>query len=102
VLGRADSAGPHALRDGRRERGDRARGLPPGGREAADPDRDRRAAGVVMKARELREMTDEGLVEELLKLRREQFNLRMQAATGQGAKPDQHGKVRRDIARIKT
>lgn len=55
-----------------------------------------------MKAKELREMTDEALAEELLKLRREQFNLRMQAATGQGAKPDQHGKVRRDIARIKT
>ena len=55
-----------------------------------------------MKARELREMTDEALAEELLKLRREQFNLRMQAATGQGAKPDQHGKVRKDIARIKT
>lgn len=55
-----------------------------------------------MKAKELREMTEEGLAEELLKLRREQFNLRMQAATGQGARPDQHGKVRRDIARIKT
>ena len=38
----------------------------------------------------------------LLKLRREQFNLRMQAATGQGAKPDQHGKVRKSIARLKT
>ena len=53
-----------------------------------------------MKARELRSMTEESLTEELLKLRREQFNLRMQAATGQGAKPDQHGKVRKDIARI--
>ena len=42
------------------------------------------------------------LGEELLKLRREQFNLRMQAATGQGAKPDQHGKVRKSIARLKT
>ncbi len=47
-------------------------------------------------------MTDEALSEELLKLRREQFNLRLQAATGQGTKPDQFGKVRRDIARIKT
>jgi len=28
--------------------------------------------------------------------------LRMQAATGQGARPDQPGKVRKDIARIKT
>ena len=55
-----------------------------------------------MQAKELRAMTDEALSEELLKLRREQFNLRLQAATGQGAKPDQFGKVRKDIARIKT
>jgi len=55
-----------------------------------------------MKASEFRAMTDEGLAQELLKLRREQFNLRMQVATGQGAKPDQHGKVRKDIARLKT
>ena len=50
----------------------------------------------------LRDKSDADLGEELLKLRREQFNLRMQAATGQGAKPDQHGKVRRSIARLKT
>ena len=55
-----------------------------------------------MKTKDLREKTDAELGEELLKLRREQFNLRMQAATGQGAKPDQHGKVRRSIARLKT
>jgi large subunit ribosomal protein L29 len=46
--------------------------------------------------------SDAELGDELLKLRREQFNLRMQAVAGQGAKPDQHGKVRRNIARIKT
>ncbi len=55
-----------------------------------------------MKIREIREKDDAALAEELLKLRREQFNLRMQSVTGQGAKPDQHGKVRKDIARIKT
>jgi large subunit ribosomal protein L29 len=55
-----------------------------------------------MKTKELRDLSDEQLGEELLKLRREQFNLRMQAATGQGAKPDQHGKVRKSIARLKT
>jgi len=49
-----------------------------------------------------REKSDAELVEELLKLRREQFNLRMQAAAGHGAKPDQHGKVRKSIARLKT
>jgi large subunit ribosomal protein L29 len=52
--------------------------------------------------KDFRGKTDAGLSEELLKLRREQFNLRMQAATGQGAKPDQHGKVRKSIARLKT
>lgn len=55
-----------------------------------------------MKTKEIREMASEQLREELMKLRREQFNLRMQAATGQGARADQPGKVRKDIARIKT
>jgi len=49
-----------------------------------------------------REKSDAELADELLKLRREQFNLRMQAAAGHGAKPDQHGKVRKSIARLKT
>ncbi|MET0291064.1 MAG: 50S ribosomal protein L29 [Steroidobacteraceae bacterium] len=39
---------------------------------------------------------------ELLDLRREQFALRMQRATGQSPKPDQFGKVRKNIARVKT
>jgi len=39
---------------------------------------------------------------ELLNLRREQFALRMQRATGQAPKPDQFGKVRKNIARVKT
>jgi large subunit ribosomal protein L29 len=55
-----------------------------------------------MKTKDLRAMSDAQLGEELLKLRREQFNLRMQSATGQAAKPDQYGKVRKDIARLKT
>lgn len=55
-----------------------------------------------MKASEIRAKGDDVLREELVRLRREQFNLRMQSATGQAARPDQHGKVRKDIARIKT
>ena len=55
-----------------------------------------------MKTKDIRQMSAEQIDEELVKLRREQFNLRMQAATGQGVKPDQYGKVRRDIARLKT
>jgi large subunit ribosomal protein L29 len=42
-----------------------------------------------MKTKELRDKSDAELGDELLKLRREQFNLRMQSAAGQGAKPDQ-------------
>lgn len=42
------------------------------------------------------------LQDELLKLRREQFALRMQRATGQGAKPDQFNKTRKAVARLKT
>ena len=55
-----------------------------------------------MKASELREKSVTDLNEELLKLRKEQFSLRMQQATGQLARNDQFGKVRRNIARIKT
>jgi large subunit ribosomal protein L29 len=55
-----------------------------------------------MKAKDLRSKGSPELREELLKLRREQFNLRMAQASGQAAKPDQFGKVRRNIARVKT
>ena len=55
-----------------------------------------------MKAKELRSRGTTELREELLKLRREQFNLRMAQASGQVTKPDQAGKVRQNIARVKT
>ena len=55
-----------------------------------------------MEAKELRAKSATELADELLKLRKEQFALRMQRATGQQPKPDQFGKVRRNIARLKT
>lgn len=55
-----------------------------------------------MDAKALQGQSTEALAEELLKLRKEQFALRMQRATGQSPKPDQFGKVRRNIARVKT
>ena len=55
-----------------------------------------------MDAKELRGKSAAELTEELLKLRKEQFALRMQRATGQSPKPDQFTKVRRNIARLKT
>ena len=48
-----------------------------------------------MNFNDLAKKTPAELTEELLKLRREQFNLRMAAAAGQPAKPDQFGKVRK-------
>ena len=55
-----------------------------------------------MDAKELRTRSPQELADELVKLRKEQFALRMQRATGQAPKPDQFGKVRRNIARVKT
>ena len=55
-----------------------------------------------MEAKELRGKSAAELNDELIRLRREQFALRMQRATGQAVKPDQFGKVRRNIARVKT
>jgi large subunit ribosomal protein L29 len=55
-----------------------------------------------MDANDLRQMSPEDLDKELLNLRREQFNLRMQRATGQLARPHEYGRVKKDIARVKT
>ena len=55
-----------------------------------------------MNAQELKTKSMKELQDELFDLRKEQFNLRMQKATGQLARPDQVQKVRRNIARVKT
>ncbi len=55
-----------------------------------------------MNAADLRSKSAEELNEELVALRREQFNLRMQQATGELAQVHQHGRVKKDIARVKT
>lgn len=54
-----------------------------------------------MNVSELRSKTVEELKVELLSLKREQFNLRMQKATGQLAKPHLVAQARKDVARIK-
>lgn len=53
-----------------------------------------------MKVNEIRAKSAQELKEQLLDLHKEQFNLRMQKATGQLSKPDQLRKIRKDIARI--
>jgi large subunit ribosomal protein L29 len=55
-----------------------------------------------MKTSELRTKNDADLQKELLDLRKAQFGLRMQVATQQLTNTSQVGKVRKDIARIKT
>ena len=55
-----------------------------------------------MKAAELRALDSAELQEELLKLVKEHFNLRMQRASGQLGQTHLLGETRRDIARVKT
>jgi len=55
-----------------------------------------------MNASELRNKSIAELNEQLLGLRQEQFNLRMQRGQGQQTQPHQIKRVRRDVARVKT
>ena len=55
-----------------------------------------------MKPEDIRALSEDQVTEELLKLQKEQFNLRFQDATGQLEKTARVRQVRRDIARIKT
>ncbi|CAN7189486.1 MULTISPECIES: 50S ribosomal protein L29 [Caulobacter] len=54
------------------------------------------------KIQDIRGMTPDQLAEQLLNLKKEQFNLRFQAATGQVEKTHRVGEIRKEIARIKT
>ena len=55
-----------------------------------------------MKMQDVRGLSADQLADQLLELKREQFNLRFQAATGQLEKPHRVNAIRKDIARIKT
>ena len=56
----------------------------------------------MLTTEDLRAMTPDQLDDELLKLKKEQFNLRFQRATGQLENTARVRQVRRDIARLKT
>ena len=56
----------------------------------------------MLKTDDLRQMTVDQLDDELIKLKKEQFNLRFQRATGQLENTSRVREVRRDIARIRT
>ena len=55
-----------------------------------------------MKASDLKGKTPDQLKDELVKLKKEQFNLRFQQATGQLENTSRVRQVRRDIARVST
>jgi large subunit ribosomal protein L29 len=55
-----------------------------------------------MKIDEVRRLTPDQLSDQLIQLKKEQFNLRFQAATGQMEKTHRVNEIRKDIARIKT
>ena len=55
-----------------------------------------------MQIDDVRKMTPDQLQDQLLSLKKEQFNLRFQAATGQLEKTHRANEIRKDIARIKT
>jgi len=55
-----------------------------------------------MNASEVRDLTEDQLKDKLLVLKKEQFNLRFQRASGQLEKTARISEVRKDIARIKT
>jgi large subunit ribosomal protein L29 len=55
-----------------------------------------------MKSEDVRRMTVDQMDDEVVKLKKEQFNLRFQRATGQLANTARVRQVRRDIARLKT
>ena len=55
-----------------------------------------------MKIDEIRRLSPDELAAQLLQLKKEQFNLRFQAATSQLEKTNRVDEVRKDIARIKT
>lgn len=59
-------------------------------------------SGKVTKIADLRGKTDDELRTQVLQLRREQFNLRFQQASGQVSSPARVRAVRREIAKIKT
>ena len=55
-----------------------------------------------MKIADIRGLTPDQLADTLISLKKEQFNLRFQAATGQVEKTHRVNEIRKDIAQIKT
>jgi large subunit ribosomal protein L29 len=57
---------------------------------------------MAMKMSDVRALTKDQIKDEILKLKKEQLNLRFQRASGQLEKTNRIRQIRRDIARLKT
>ena len=79
-----------------------SRGLVASRREADAGQRRKEQEAETMKAEEVRDLSLDQLQDELIRLKKEQFNLRFQKASGQLENTGRVREVRRDIARIKT
>jgi ribosomal protein L16/ribosomal protein L29 len=105
-VGVRDPAGPHAVRDGRRDAGRGARGVSAGVLEAADSDQVRDAVlageGVMIDVAELRDLTVDDLHARVKDLEDQLFRMRIQQSLGQLDAPLKLRYTRRDLARIKT
>src|SRR5437588_7486700 len=104
-MGVRGQAGPHPLRDGRRDARSGRRSTPAGRAQASDPDalRHARADGDGrMKTSQMREKTADELQTREKELSEQLYKLRFQRATGRMEAPSKVKEVRREIARIKT
>src|SRR3546814_10894580 len=80
----------------------RTRGVPPGRGQALGDHHFRDPDGALMELKQMRQKSADELNAHLVELRKEQFSLRMQKATGQLAKTHEARRVRREIARVNT
>ena len=94
--------GPRDVRAGRRARAARPRGHAPGRPQAADQDEVRPAGGRMTTAKELRDLHDDELADQIRTARREVFGLRFQLATGELENTAGVGSAKRDLARALT
>src|SRR4051812_32174291 len=101
-LGRGRQARPRDVRAGRRARAARPRGHAPGRPQAADQDQVRSAGGRMTTAKELRDLRDDELADQIKTARREVFGLRFQLATGELENTAGVSSAKRDLARALT
>src|SRR5258706_14614738 len=104
-MGMRDQAGPHPVRDGRREPRDRRGSTEAGRAQASDQDAFRHArtdGDGRMKTSQMREKTPDELQTREKELSEQLYKLRFQRATGRMEAPSKGKQLRREIPRSKT